>query len=277
MSLGRAEVEEEEEMDNNGQTKDMIGKWPYPIDFLENYKNFALKIRPISIKAITDLYDKTKNTDEKRLLFFSAYEQYFFAIETLSAFFSTAVDESPLDLAKWIYPKPVGKKFYYHFSNLAKSISEKSKEDIFEVYRNEFSDVEEDELGILIKPLVEILLYLKETPEKQQQLVENIDEAMREVFNRSKHKFLAYRLNDGVAFLTSEKCDRKFNVLSQKLKMKGKNGNTVPIHLWFTDSIQTVVEYTAIAIDKIMLRLSKPGANKWISGPGSNFEHFSLH
>ena len=253
----------------------MIGKWPDPISFLEDYKNFAINIRPIAIRALVELSSKTNCAEQKQILFCAAYEQFFFAIETLLAFFNAAVDETPLDLAKWIYPKPLNGTKYYEFSYMQKNVQEMEYDHIYEVYRNEFADLSELDINLIIEPLKEILTYLRETRENQQSLSKNITNDMITIFNRSKHKFLAYRFKGGVCFLLPKEIEARMHQVALKTK-KEKDKDLVQDISWLINHIQTPVDYTRIVIDIIIKRLKKRGANKWISGPAKNMETISL-
>jgi|GEM_PF-4223288 len=51
-----------------------LGKWPYPVDFLKDYMDFAVKARPRMIRIIADAHVATDNEDEKNLLFILAFE-----------------------------------------------------------------------------------------------------------------------------------------------------------------------------------------------------------
>ena len=86
-------------MDKNSR----VEEWPDPIAFLEDYKDFAIKARPLLIKIIANEFKRTKSHDEQELLHTLALEQIAFLIETLDAFFVAATSKGVIDIYRLLY------------------------------------------------------------------------------------------------------------------------------------------------------------------------------
>lgn len=254
--------------------KSMAGRWPDPISFLKDYKKFGVNMRLVTIDAIVKQYSKESNKDNRYFLFYAATEQFYFALEMLLAFFHVSVDKAPIDLAKWIYPKPVNKKRYYNLSIMQNIVATIQYDDILKIYKEEFKDHKEQDIKKLTSPFKIILEYLKE---KKEILGDNVAPNLFTIYNRCKHKFLAYRYKDGVSFLLPKEIELWWERVGRKINRKNEISNGPPNDIqWLVNLVKTCVKYTKIAINRTILRLKKPGANIWISGPGKNEKTISL-
>jgi len=65
--------------------------------------------------------------------------------------------------------------------------------------------------------------------------------------------------------------------LPQKMQHNKELTESLPWDIsWLVNHVRVPVDYTKIVIDKIIMRLRKPGTNKWISGPGTHEKTITL-
>lgn len=241
-------------MSNIYQTEELIGKWPYPIAFLEDYMKFAINIRPLSIKMIVKNHNETTNDNEKKLLFYLGVEQFFFLHETLLAFYGAETSDVPVDLYYWLTED---------FSELNLKTRLLNEKQLEHIYKSAMPELDKATLKQFIDNSVEIAKYMKK--------LSPVTECLIPLFNKLKHKFLYYRHNDGIYTLVSEQVEKEL------LKLLGsiESNNTAQDMFSFIELVEQTKMLIENAIYIIIFRLQTEGPNKWVSGPGENAELFT--
>jgi len=242
-------------MVNTDEIKDSItNKWPTPISFLNDYKNFAVKARPLLIKLMAEKHSMTEDVTEKKLLHLLALEQFFFYWETWLAFYCAAYHPAPIDLYNWL-TKP--------FERLNSETEILSREDLYSIYKSEHSNLTDNEVEYVVNSLQKNINWMKK--------VAPITDIILPAFYKLKHKSLIYRLEDEVVVLLSKKLDVNL-VDGIKQEERGWAGDL----FWLVKLAEVTQKAICGAIDIIIIRLKKSGNNKWLSGPGKNIPLFDL-
>lgn len=241
--------------ERNQSHNTLIGKWPDPISFLTDYKDFAIDTRPLLVKMIVEKHSETTNDREKKLLHMHGIEQFFFFWETLLAFYCASTSEGQIDLYRWLTTS---------FNDLNQNIKSLDREQLRHLYETEFPRLERDKLEEFIDVSAGISEYLKNTVLPTGHLIP--------IFNKLKHKSLMYRINDDVSILLSEECERELEEhrVSEKTETAWRQNLS-----WL---IKKVTEHKILivnAIDITITRIAGQG-NTWLSGPGQRAEIINL-
>jgi len=241
----------------NTPDETVVGKWPDPISFLTDYRDFALNIRPLIIKLIADRHEKSGNTDEKKLLHQLALEQYFFLWETSLAFYCAALHKGPLDLYRWLSEN-------FHVLN------EKSKilagQDFYAILRSEYPELEDSEIDDIVTHAIEITKLMKG--------LAALTEVLIPIFNRMKHKCLIYRFGDEVAVLLSGEVERELGGIMEGFQIEERAW--AQDLSWLGKLVESTRKVISFDIEIIIARIEKSDCNRWLSGPGVNAPLFDL-
>lgn len=248
-----------------------VGKWPDPISFLKDYMDFAINARLRVIRMLNEAYKASEDIHDQQMLYLLSFEQFIFTIEALFAFLNVAIHESPVDLGRWILwfkGEKCGKKIrrYYSFGELYEEIKRINETQLREIYRAEFTSYKSAEVDSFVQSIMRIKKWLTKPGIKE------TIEPFNNVFNRLKHKFLAYRFKDDVVLLLSSDIEKKFQKLGKN--HDGKLGKNLDV---MVTRVNEVNEHINTIIMIVIMRLDKEGANRWLSGPGKDAPLFTLH
>ena len=241
----------------NTPDETVVGKWPDPISFLTDYRDFALNIRPLIIKLIADRHEKSGNTDEKKLLHQFALERFFFLWETSLAFYCAALHKGPLDLYRWLNEK------FRVLNEKSKILAEQNFHDIF---RSEYPDLEDGEIDDIVSHVIEITKLMKRlaAPTK----------ALMPIFNRMKHKCLICKLGDEVSVLLSGEAERELGGIMEGIQIEERSW--AQDLSWLGKLVESTRKVISFDIEIIIARIEKSDCNRWLSGPGVNAPLFDL-
>lgn len=234
----------------------MIGKWPDPISFLEDYIKFAANARPLLIQVIIENHGKATEDDEKKLLLQLGMEQFFFLWETFLAFYGAETSERQVDLYYWLTED---------FCKLNEATKQVEEKELRILYESIFTELNKKEIEEFIHHSLECAKWIK--------TLSPVTESLLPVFNRSKHKFLFYRHNDEICSLVSKECEERL----LKFAAKSDNEKTLSQDIsWLAKLAKTTRILIHNSIYVVIARLQKEGQNRWLSGPGKNAELITL-